>query len=219
MTRWNRPSFVPGAAIVLSLLGSFTGCGWLDEAEDATTLRFPIEFDIPTAVTIPYPSSAEISALPVVSGAERRVLLPAIYPIPVDIEALDPTGKVAEYRDRIKGIEISAITANVTSNTFPVAVQPIEIRVGEPSDSFENATIAATLPEVAAGATPSAQNAVIDASKRESVGNVLQSLTFRMGARTSILVPEGSPPEGGSVSMKLRVKLDIVASLSSLAGL
>lgn len=209
-------SLLPTLA-VSALLLSTSGCReWLDDglnaADDALLVDFDVSLDLPSGITVPYPGSEALNALPIetASGTVKLPFVPTPA-LPVNMIDIDPTGQLERFKNNIRSIKITKITATVTDNTFPTEIQPIELHIGEFNESVETSLTAATIPAIPLGTNP-VVDASINSANQTPIGNILSLLAFSITTRTSVKKPAGPIPEGGSFTMNFKIDLTITAT-------
>jgi hypothetical protein len=202
---------------VAALMGSATGCReWLDDglsvADDALLIDFDLSLDLPGAITVPYPGSEQLNALPIdtASGIVKLPFVPTPA-LPINMIDIDPTGQLERFKNNIRSIKIKRITATVTDNSFPTEIQPIAIHIGEFNESVETSLRAAETPVIAIGTNP-VVDATIDTGNQTPIGNILSLLAFSITTRTAVKKPAGAIPEGGSFTMKFKSDLTLTAT-------
>lgn len=216
MSRRSLRSLLPTVALA-SLMLSTSGCReWLDDslnaADDALLIDFDVSLDLPSGITVPYPGSEALNALPIdtASGIVKLPFVPTPA-LPINMVDIDPTGQLERFKNNIRSIKITRITATVTDNTFPTEIQPIEIHIGEYNESVETSLTAATVPVIPLGTNP-VVDATIDTNNQTPIGNILSLLAFSITTRTSVKKPAGPIPEGGAFTMKFKIDLTITAT-------
>jgi len=215
----NRPlpRLLLSSCIVAGLMGSMSGCReWLDEglsaADNALLVDFDVSLDLPGGITVPYPGSSALNSLPIdtASGIVKLPFVPTPA-LPINMIDIDPTGQLERFKDNIRSIKITRITATVTDNTFPTEIQPIAIHIGEINESVDTSLKAAETPVIAVGTNP-VVDATINAANQTPIGNILSLLAFSITTRTAVKKPAGPIPEGGSFTMKFKIDLTITAT-------
>lgn len=216
MSRRSFRSLLPTLGLA-SLLLSTTGCReWLDDsleaADDALLVDFDVSLNLPTGVTIPYPGSDALNALPIdtASGIVKLPFVPTPA-LPINMVDVDPTGQLERFKNNIRSIKITRITATVSDNTFPTEIQPIEIHIGEYNESVETSLTAAIVPAIPLGSNP-VVDASINTANQTPIGNILSLLAFSITTRTSVKKPAGPIPQGGSFTMNFKIDLTITAT-------
>lgn len=202
---------------VAAMMGFATGCADLLEdglsaADDALLVDFDVSLDLPGGVTVPYPGSEALNALPIdtASGIVKLPFLPTPA-LPINMIEIDPTGQLERFKNNIRSIKITRITATVTDNTFPTEIQPIAIHIGEVNESVDTALKAAATPIIQVGTNP-VVDATIETANQNPIGNILSLLAFSITTRTAVKKPAGAIPEGGSFTMKFKIDITITAT-------
>ncbi len=211
------PRLLLSSCVVAALMGSMSGCReWLDDglgiADEALLIDFDLSLDLPGAITVPYPGSEQLNALPIdtASGIVKLPFVPTPA-LPINMIDIDPTGQLERFKNNIRSIKIKRITATVTDNSFPTEIQPIAIHIGEFNESVETSLRAAETPVIAIGTNP-VVDATIDTGNQTPIGNILSLLAFSITTRTAVKKPAGAIPEGGSFTMKFKIDLTLTAT-------
>lgn len=202
----------PTRLLLLLLLPALASCGLFEElygdprAEaqaglSSVVIEVPLSFPIVLGDTgFALPPAADIDTT-------TEFWFPPIY---VGTEAL----REAAERDvppavleRIERIELVGVGVQALENTLSTDLLPMEFRIGAPSDSFEQALVAALLPRIEARDTTAAE-AEINEDNQEAVGEQLATLSLGAGLQPGILLDPADTPTGRAtleIVLRLRV--------------
>lgn len=206
---------------LVGLVGMISSC---DDMEDAG-FSVSVTITLPQAIPIVMPSSEALASInmeddgsrivPMCDGSQT-VCMPTVHLANVDLLALDRTGALDGYGDRINSIEIEQINSIITENTLPVDVQPIQVRIGNQEQTFEESLVAGNTLLYAQGTTGT-QAATMNEANQAAIGESIGTLQFASGLGTSLLIPDGSVGETGRTDVEIQLVLSV--KISPLAGL
>lgn len=201
----TRKAFLAVAALSLLL----SSCGLFEELYGKPTDAVAGAATVDISVDVPFPIALgdAFADVPAETPSGTEVGLPELY-IPQDLEQQLPSDVPT---DRIDRIELRGVSRMCTSNTLTVNIQEMELRIGGPNDSFETATVAATLPALPAGQGLGTASGTVDPSTRAEVGSRLASLRFGLGVAPVAVLGDDAP--AGQADCTLTLDLRIVPRL------
>jgi len=125
----------------------------------------------------------------------------------IDLVKTEP--KLAQYKSKVKSIQVTAITATPTANSM-VGELPAQVMYVGPigMTSFAQGIKLATLPPVP-GASKTAVQAVIDPADAVKAGAVLASLGFDLVTVTQVNIPKDQKIPGGKITLNFEIKLNV----------
>lgn len=191
------------------------GCDFAEE-NDLLAITIPLTYTVPVELPVVYPGSERIAELE--ARNERSVAI--VSYVPVDLGSADDRIANAEV---IEEVRIEAVTMEVVSNTLDdVALQPFEIRVGEPGtqvlgaelagQDWDSALAVAVTPVVAASSPPFTGNvpAEINSANQAAAAQRMAAIEFGLGFGTSLSIEQGNLPAGGRADVKFTFQLAVV---------
>lgn len=209
------PRRAPLTMLVALLALGTSACGLLGDASELLTIRVPVTYTVPVSIPVAYPGNQTLSEL--IENGETSV--PIITYVPIDLRSV--SDELANA-DVVEEVVIQAISMEVEENTLEdAAIQPFEVRVGEPGTeivgenvagaSWDSALVIGTTPTIEIATPPftGTVQADINAQNQQEVADEIARLQFGLGMGTELLIPEGGVPDSSGVA-RCRFTLELV---------
>lgn len=205
-------------AIPVVALGLATAsCEVVGDTTDLLQVTIPVTYTLPITVPVAYPGNERLAELR--SNGERSVQI--LSYVPVDLGSIDDRLTNANV---VEEVRIESITMEVVENTLDeVAIQPFEIRVGEPGTQilgaevagaeWESALLVGSTPVIAVASPPFTGTvpAEIVAANQGAAASKIANLEFGFGMGTELLLPEGDlPASSGRADVRFTLQLAFV---------
>ena len=205
---------------LLTIIALFAlACGFLDpdDAREALTVTYDeaIEiapFEIDADELCPPDEDCDEDGAPAPEDIE---LMPIEFHVDVDIVEATGQSALRDISSRLRSLEITSISYDVSDNDLTFDLPDFDIYVGplgtEESDDPE-AVHLTTIPSTPAGENASGDAPVIDANRQES-SEIFKEMEFSAIPTAQPVVAEGQPfPPSGSAELQLTINIRITAN-------
>ncbi|MFT4704455.1 MAG: hypothetical protein ACI81R_002160 [Bradymonadia bacterium] len=207
------------ALLSIALLAPVIGCSdVLDDARELATLRRTIDFEVPQALPIAFPSNSVMQQMQNQGEDEY----PIQFYVPIDLSS---QAEWLTSRDIVEAVNIVGVTMVIEDNTLTTPIEPVEFRVGRTdgltvvapglqSDIFAEAIQVSITPVIDAQSPPftGAVDSEIVPANTAAASAFIKELNFGIGMGTILRIPAGTLPEGGSANARFTLQLEFVVN-------
>jgi len=203
-----NPTFAPLLTILALVAWTAPGCELFGDPDELLAINVPITYTVPQTLVISIPDQSIIGDRPQGADETWTIDIPPVY-LP-DINLAEMDSRLSRGASIVDRVEIVGVRLDVSNNSLNVPIQPITLRVGSPSASYESALDVAVTQTLQPGFTGSSEATIVD-TNRIAAGEALGNLQFGMGMGTSLVVPAGVTPQGSAnadltLSLNIRIK-------------